>query len=108
MGFCKCEGPRLFEQIGSWNGCPLEGGGHTQFYVEKCLDCGGICGFPQSNFDLALKEGTEETKSTLSRLADENEPITSPDRATECERNALPCDECNEEPCGTMHQTPGR
>lgn len=71
MALCKCDLPKQIKQIGSWDGCPLEGDAHTQFFVEKCKGCGGICGFPQSNFDLALKDGTPETKKKLAEIINE-------------------------------------
>jgi hypothetical protein len=73
MGICQCKSPERFEQIGSWDGCPLKGGGHTSFFVERCLDCGKITGFPRSNFDKALEKGTIETKAKLSQIVAENE-----------------------------------
>ncbi len=68
---CKCEPTKQVRQIGNWDGCPLEGGGHTQFFVQRCLGCGGICGFPQSNFDLALEKGTPETKKTMAEIIED-------------------------------------
>ena len=71
MTLCTCGLTRQVEQVGSWSGCPLEGGSHTSFYVERCLVCNGICGFPQSNFELALEKGTEESKAKLKEIIDE-------------------------------------
>lgn len=65
---CQCKGSHSVEQLGNWDGCPLQGFAHTQFYVQRCLDCGGICGFPQSNFELALEKGTPETKAKLAKI----------------------------------------
>ena len=64
---CKCETHKV-KEIGWWEHCPLKGNGHTEFAVKKCLDCEGVCGFPQSNFELALKEGTVETIQTLRKI----------------------------------------
>ena len=77
---CKCKTSRHVETIGSWDGCPLEGG-HTQFIVQRCKECGGTCGFPQSNFDMALAKGTSETKKKLAEIIDENESGVENDRA---------------------------
>ena len=68
---CKCDSGNGVEQIGKWDGCPLDGGGHTAFIVERCLNCGGVCGFPQSNFELALKDGTPETKQKLAAIVED-------------------------------------
>jgi len=64
---CSCDYPNYIEEIGYWDGCPLEGG-HTAFAVNKCKNCGGVSGFPQYNFELALKEGTRETKEKLRQI----------------------------------------
>lgn len=69
---CKCTLSRYVRQIGNWDGCPLEGFAHTQFFVQKCLNCGGICGFPQKNLELALEKGTPETKKKLAKIINEN------------------------------------
>lgn len=71
MALCKCDLPKQIEQVGSWDGCSLEGDAHTQFSVQRCKGCGGICGFPQYNFELALKEGTPETKKKLAEIINE-------------------------------------
>ena len=70
MGLCKCDLPKEVEQIGHWEGCPLDGfvGHHTSFYVQRCLGCKGICGLPQKSFELAWEEGTEATKKKLLSL----------------------------------------
>ena len=68
MTLCTCELTRQVEQVGSWNGCALEGGGHTSFFVNRCLVCGGICGFPQENLDLALEKGTAAVKVKLAEI----------------------------------------
>ena len=65
---CGCDGDREVETIGSWDHCPLEGGGHTQFLVHKCRKCGGISGFPDQNLQIALDHGIETTKMTLREL----------------------------------------
>lgn len=67
---CKCEKKksRKIKQIGFWDGCPLEKKAHTNFVVLRCLDCNGIVGFPEFNFNLAINEGTLETKSKLAEI----------------------------------------
>lgn len=70
---CGCRPPKYVETIGSWDGCPLEGSAHTQFIVQRCKGCGGICGFPQSNFDLALAKGTPEAQKKIAEIINENE-----------------------------------
>lgn len=80
---CECKSSRQVEQIGSWDGCPLKGG-HTQFYVQRCRTCGGVSGFPSANFELALKDGTDETKATLAQIIDEN-PTRAIDSDTKSE-----------------------
>ena len=72
MTLCTCGLTRQVEQVGSWDGCPLEGGGHTSFFVERCLVCNGICGFPQSNFDLALERGSSAVKVKLNEIVADN------------------------------------
>jgi len=71
MKLCKCELQKHTDEIGYWDGCPLEGFAHTSFAVEQCRGCGGICGFPQSNFELALTNGTVKTKEKLNEIARE-------------------------------------
>ena len=68
MGLCNCNNPKWVKEIGSWDGCPLVGGAHTQFIVNECKNCGGISGFPQSNFELALKNGTPATRKKLEEV----------------------------------------
>ena len=45
----------------------LLGGRHTSFVLLHC-DCGHPFAFPPPNLDLALAEGTEETKRYLKGL----------------------------------------
>lgn len=65
---CSCTHDRTTIQIGYWEGCPLEGGGHTDFAVLRCQSCGKFCGFPDSNLQLALDRGTEKTKARLREI----------------------------------------
>ena len=69
MAFCKCELPKTVEILEHWDHCPLEDFGYTDVYIQKCRGCGRTCGFPQENFDIALKKGTKETKDALMNLA---------------------------------------
>jgi len=45
----------------------LTGGYHTAFIILKCK-CGTKMAFPDDNFRLALREGTEETLKVLASL----------------------------------------
>jgi hypothetical protein len=67
-GRCTCKGNRTYTSIGEWEGCPLEGQGHTAFSLLKCNHCGGLFGFPDSNLDIALEHGTPATKAKLHDL----------------------------------------
>lgn len=49
---------------------PLRNGHHTSFIVMKCTRCGGMVGFPSSNLELALREGTPQVKDQLRVLAE--------------------------------------
>lgn len=73
---CECDGNRPVCEIGHWDGCPLDGGGHTNFVVHRCGICGGVFGFPSSNFALALKYGTVDAKVTLLAIIGSKESIT--------------------------------
>jgi len=77
MSLCTCmendKGSHEVEQIGSWDGCPLEGGGHTNFIVFRCRDCGGVCFFPEDSGKIALEKGTPETKAKLAEIINETE-----------------------------------
>lgn len=68
MKKCKCDCDRQVTEIGYWERCPLENGGHTEFAVQRCSVCGGICGFPDENLQIALDDGTPETKSKLAEV----------------------------------------
>lgn len=46
----------------------LNGGSHTGFVLFRCSACLGVFGFPDSNLDLALTEGTDETKEFLNLI----------------------------------------
>ena len=71
MSLCKCESSHRVEEFGSWDGCPLKNRGHTSFFVNRCLDCGGISGFPPKNLEIALADGTEATKKKLAEIIGE-------------------------------------
>ena len=68
VGRCACTQNRTVKQIGYWEHCPLEGGGHTAFYLQRCCDCEKVCGFPDSNLDIALIQGTAATKAKLREI----------------------------------------
>jgi len=65
---CFCRHNREIIEIGNWEHCPLADGGHTEFSTNKCSECGGLYGFPDSNLQLALDEGTPQTKETLRKI----------------------------------------
>lgn len=68
MALCDCKiGRRKTTIIGSWDGCPLNGG-HTNFRVLRCDKCKGIVGFPAFNLNIALENGTPETKKKLAEI----------------------------------------
>lgn len=65
---CKCletKSSHKVERVFHFDRYVLEGGGFTSFMVFQCCDCGAFGGFPPSNFEIALKEGTAETKTML-------------------------------------------
>lgn len=68
MELCVCSYPKTVDVMGSWDGCPLEGGAHTAFMVSRCRGCGKIGGFPEENFKLALERGSATTKETLAKI----------------------------------------
>lgn len=75
-GLCRCletKSTHGVETIGSWDGCPLEGGGHTSFIVQRCTDCGKISFSPDRNGEIALEKGTEAAKEKLYEILSENE-----------------------------------
>ena len=43
---------------------PLRDGHWTSFMLMRCV-CGAVVGFPDDNYQLALNEGTDETKEHL-------------------------------------------
>ncbi len=67
-GRCTCKRARKIVEIGYWEGCPLEGGAHTEFALLRCQDCGKVRGFPDGNLDIALERGTEKTKAKLREI----------------------------------------
>ena len=68
MKLCKCDPPKKVKIIPTSEHWPLIGSGYTTFYLQQCLECGGVCGFPQENFEIALEKGTEITKRKLANL----------------------------------------
>ncbi|GAH78312.1 unnamed protein product [marine sediment metagenome] len=75
MALCKGVGSRRVKLISLLNRWPLKDDAHTEFFVDVCLDCGGVCGFPQENFDLALETGTIETKETLNDIIERGHSV---------------------------------
>ena len=75
MALCKCTGSRNVRLISLLNRWPLEGDAHTKFFVDVCLECGGVCGFPKENFELALKNGTTETKEALADIIERGHSV---------------------------------
>ena len=75
MSLCKCEGSHRVHTIGNWDGCPLENKCHTSFVVQRCLDCGGISGFPSNNLDLALRDGTAATRKKLAEIINSSDGL---------------------------------
>ncbi len=47
---------------------PLVGGRHTRFVMLKCSECGNMSGFPSSNMEMAIKDGTDQIKEKLKEL----------------------------------------
>jgi hypothetical protein len=69
MTLCNCNTDnKRSSYIGKWDGCPIEGDGHTNFMLFRCNKCKGIIGFPDANLKIALEKGTKETKKKLAEL----------------------------------------
>lgn len=68
MCHCISGGGRVGEELGSWEDCPLEGEAHTQFILMACVQCGHVYGFTTHNLDLAIDQGTPETKAKLHEI----------------------------------------
>lgn len=65
---CKCletKSSHQVKRIFHFDRYVLEGDAFTSFSVFQCCDCGGFCGSPPRNFEIALNEGTVETKTML-------------------------------------------
>jgi len=62
---CECSGEIEMLNTKEAKDFPLAGGYHTAFLVGECSLCGGLAGFPHSNLEIAIKEGTEEGKRVL-------------------------------------------
>ena len=61
----KCE--HSYDIVGEIN-VPLVGGGHTKYVILRCGECGNMSGFPSDNLEMAIKDGTDETKEKLKEL----------------------------------------
>ena len=66
MTECKHVGVPL-ESIGFYSVAMLADGCHTSFRLLRCV-CGAVIGLPQHNLELAMKDGTAETKDKLREL----------------------------------------
>ena len=64
---CECKNCHT-KELGFWEKVALKDGRHTMFTLYKCLDCRGVLGFPQFNFNLALSNGTDDTKEILNKI----------------------------------------
>lgn len=62
---CQCKKERVVHNVGFWDGCAIEGGGHTAFEVNICSLCAGISGLPSANLERAITHGTVSTKTRL-------------------------------------------
>lgn len=62
---CECSGEIEMLNTKEVEYFPLVGGYHTAFLVGKCSLCDGLAGFPHSNLEIAVEEGTEEGKRIL-------------------------------------------
>ncbi len=62
---CDCKGDIQMMNTKEAEYFPLNGGYHTAFLVGECEHCGGLAGFPHSNLELAVQDGTEEGKKIL-------------------------------------------
>ena len=65
---CECSGDITTRNNKECEYFPLQNGYHTSFSVGECIHCGGLRGFPHYNLQLAVNEGTEESKSILKQL----------------------------------------
>jgi len=74
----KAKGGCHFEDVAYFEYAPLDTGGHTAFYLQRCKDCGGFCGFPPKNFELAVREGNAWTHAALQSEGVPPEDLFSP------------------------------
>jgi hypothetical protein len=65
--FCNCSDCEI-QELGLFENLPLDNGHWTSCGVHKCKNCKRIGGFPQSNLELAITSGTQETKEALRRI----------------------------------------
>ena len=70
MALCKCTQLRTVKYFRFWDHVTLQGGGYTLFFILRCMDCGGIYGFPPQNLEIALSIGTDATKKRLAEIID--------------------------------------
>jgi len=68
MSLCQCkEGSKRHhvEGVVWFDYAPLDSGRHTAFILLRCKECGGFCGFPDKDFNLAVREGNAWTHAAL-------------------------------------------
>ncbi len=70
MNLCNCTANHTITELGHWDGAPLQDGGHTAFALHQCDSCGGLSGFPDTNFRLFLKRGVPEKVEWLKKEYD--------------------------------------
>ena len=62
---CNCMGERDSEMLAQLNYVPLIDNKHTSLRILKCKKCDGIRGFPHENLEIAMRDGTRQTKEFL-------------------------------------------
>jgi hypothetical protein len=71
MKFCTCKYPKEVEVLHEIKTYTLEGGTHTSFMIFECQLCHEPVFFPHENFEIAIEQGTEETKKIIIDLIGE-------------------------------------
>ena len=75
----------------------LKDGHHTSFELLQCQDCGLFTGFPDSNFCLAIREGTEGSlRDLISRMI--ICPVNLDNPCKDVEACSGDCSECPDNP----------
>lgn len=65
MALCNCKNRKEVVPYEIMKNYSLQNDCYTSFMIFQCGKCEKFIPFPRENFDLALKEGTEETKLKL-------------------------------------------